>query len=108
LETGKTTAFTFDLAPPDGGWLKDTRLRAQTSSPLGSSHLTAKWNGGALTPSPDASEPYPNPDPAMLGTPETLIAWALPHNLLRAGPNELAVTLESGDAVELAYLDFAG
>jgi hypothetical protein len=64
-----------------------------------------KLNGTALAATNDLSEPFPNPDPPLLGTPETLVAWTVPAKLLRDGANRLEVILESGPAVEIAFID---
>jgi hypothetical protein len=55
----------------------------------------------------DISEPFPNPDPSLLGTAETLTAWLIPAALLRDGANETIVSVERGEPVDLAFLDLA-
>ncbi|HEY3899853.1 MAG TPA: hypothetical protein VGM54_14635 [Chthoniobacter sp.] len=107
IESAKNATFTMDLAAPDGGWKKDGRFRIQTLAPVEKKRLTVKWNGTELAPTDNVTEPYPNPDPAMLGTPETLAAWVMPVALLREGRNEMNVTLERGEAVDVAYVDLA-
>ena len=107
LASGQTTSFAFDLAPPSGGWEKDARLRMQTIRPLSGARLGVKFNEVELAPADDISEPFPNPYPPMLGTPETLAAWTVPAKLLRSGPNRVAVSLAGGEALELGFLDLA-
>jgi hypothetical protein len=107
LESGAATEFNMELAPPAGGWKTEARLRVQTLDPMPGRRLTTKLNGTALTATPDLGEPFPNPDPPLLGTPETLTAWSVPSALLRDGANRVEVTLESGEAVNLAFLDLA-
>lgn len=107
IEAGKSAAFTMDLAAPAGGWNKEGRLRLQTLTPMSGQRWTVKFNGTELMPSEDLHEPYPNPDPPMLGTPETLAAWAVPNALLRDGPNLLALELTTGVAANVAFLDLA-
>jgi len=107
LAPGQMTDFTFDLAPPEGGWKKDARLRVQTLQPLSDARLAVKFNEVALTPTDDVSEPFPNPYPPMLGTPETLAAWTVPAALLRAGTNRVQVTSSAEAAVEIGFLDLA-
>lgn len=108
LEAGRSVKFTLDLAPPTGGWQKDTRLRAQTMAPAKASLLAVTLNGVILAPTVDIAEPYPNPAPSLLGTPETLAAWVVPLVLLRDGMNECTISLAPGSkAVQLAWLDLA-
>jgi len=107
LEAGKGTTFTLDLAPPVGGWKQDARLRVQTLAPMKTEQLVVQWNGQALAASADVSEPFQNPDPPLLGTAETLRAWTLPAVLLHDGPNEVVIAMQSGDAVEIAFVDIA-
>jgi hypothetical protein len=107
IEAGTTAAFKLDLAPPSGGWKKGGRLRIQSLEPLDDHRLAVKLNGTPLRATDDISEPYPNPYPPLLGTVETLRAWLVSAKLLRAGVNRLEVTLDSGAAVKLVYLDLA-
>jgi hypothetical protein len=107
LIVGQAARFTLDLAPPVGGWKKDARLRVQTLAPMVTKDLVVRLNGTALAPSGAVSEPYPNPDPPLLGTPETLAAWTVPTALLRDGANELALTLKASEAMDIAFLDIA-
>jgi len=107
LEAGKGTTFVLDLAPPAGGWKKDARLRVQTLAPMKAKQLTVKFNDTALVPTSDLSEPFPNPDPPLLGSPETLAAWTVPTALLRDGANEVVIALRAGESVDLVFLDLA-
>jgi hypothetical protein len=107
LKSGATAAFTLELAPPTDGWKLEGRLRVQTLAPMPGRRLAIRLNGTALVSSSDLTEPFANPDPPLLGTPETLAAWTVPPALLRDGANQLEVRLESGDAVDLAFLDLA-
>ncbi|MBL9142519.1 MAG: hypothetical protein JNM99_02455 [Verrucomicrobiaceae bacterium] len=105
IDTMKPAKFVFDLAPPKNGWQRDGRLRIQLQAVQGFSHWWATWNGTALAPTDDVSEPFANPYPPMLGTAETLVAWTVPVSLLRAGVHHLEITLESGDANVINYVD---
>ncbi len=107
LSVDQTTAFTLELAPPEGGWKGDARLRVQTLAPLTGQRLVVNLNGEALVPSDDLAEPFPNPDPPLLGTPETLAAWIAPAALLRDGANRVEITLTTGESVDVAFLDLA-
>lgn len=103
----KPAQFVFDLAPPEGGWKKDARLRIQSDKAFGEAQWTAKWNSEALTSTPDISEPYPVPFPSMMGKPEELRAWTVPAAKLTAGPNRLELTLAAGAETSLIFLDLA-
>ncbi len=105
ISTAKPAKFFFDLAPPTGGWHNDGRLRIQLRNVQGFSQWRATWNGTALAPTDDVSEPFANPYPPMLGTTETLVAWKLPASLLREGMSHLEVHLESGDPNSIDYID---
>jgi hypothetical protein len=108
LAAGKSTTFALDLAPPVGGWKTNARVRVQTLAPMAAKHLTVKLNGSTLAPTGDISEPFPNPDPPLLGTPETLAAWMAPAALLRDGSNEITVALTAGsESIAVAFLDLA-
>ena len=107
VAASQTTTFTLDLAPPTGGWRRGGRLRIQGDSSLGDSRWQARLNATPLAPTDDVSEPYANPYPTMLGAPDELRAWTVPADLLRDGPNRLELTLQSGKAPPLAFLDLA-
>lgn len=105
LASGQATAFTFDLSPPEGGWKKEARLRVQTLQPINGARLTVKFNDTPLASTDDITEPFPNPYPPMLGTPETLVAWTVPALLLRAGGNRVEILLAAGESAEVAFFD---
>ena len=57
---------------------------------------------------PDRSEPYANPYPQMLGTPEQHRAWTVPASVLKDGVNTAAITLlTGGKPVPVVFLDVA-
>ena len=108
VRPGESATFQIDLAPPTGGWRRGGRLRMQTAAALGDSSWSARLNGHALAPTPDVSEPYPNPYSTMLGEPEQLRAWTVPAEVLAAGENRVEFTLRSGGAeVRLVFVDLA-
>ena len=107
VEPGKSVALTLDMAPPAGGWQRPGRLRIQTREPVGESRLVARLNSTDLEPNPDTSEPYANPYPPMLGTPETLRAWTVPASSLQNGPSRAEITLTDGKAADIVFLDIA-
>jgi len=107
IEPGKSVALALDMAPPAGGWRRPGRLRIQTREPMGESIFAAELNGTPLEPNADTSEPYVNPYSPMLGTPETLRAWAVPPGVPKDGPNQVAIALTAGDPANIVFLDVA-
>jgi hypothetical protein len=106
IAPGKAAAFALDLAPPNGGWKKDGRLRVQGSQTLGGSNWRAVLNGTELVATDDRSEPFQNPYPPLLGKPDELRAWQVPARLLRDGANRVEITTDSGPA-GLVFLDLS-
>jgi hypothetical protein len=110
----------MDMAPPQGGWKKDGRLRIQALAPGDFSEN--KWqvliNGKSLKPTEDVSEPYGNPykkqklkgregrylegavDPAKLR------AWIIPREFLKDGINKITVSKQKNNG-QIIYLDVA-
>jgi hypothetical protein len=107
LQPGASFSRELDLAPPTGGWRRDGRLRLQNLSDLGDSRWELSWNGVALAPTPDVSEPYPSPYPNCLGEPRDWRAWTVPHALLRDGTNTLTATMVTGAPAQPMYIDLA-
>ncbi len=105
LATGQKTLFHMDMAPPATGWKNDGRLRVQCETHLEGLTLKARFNGKELETSEDVSEPFANPNPTLLGKPEQMRAWTVPASLPLDGKNEVEVTLVSGEAVMVHYLD---
>lgn len=106
LEPGRRAGFTLDLAPPEGGWREDARLRLESTHPWKGRELRVSVNGVEVRPTPDISEPYASPY-APEPRPERLRAWVVPHELLRPGENRISVTLLSGSETDLRFLDLA-
>lgn len=104
---GQRVTFTLDMAPPRGGWKSDGKLRIQGKEPLRDSQWRAIFNGDDLKLTVDVSEPYPNPDPNALGTPNRYKAWTVPVGLLKDGGNSIEITMTEGDPVEIRWLDLA-
>jgi len=107
LAKGASISFTMDIAPPAGGWKKEGKLRIQTRQNMGNARLKARINKVKLEPSGDVSEPYPNPYPPMLGTPETLRAWTVPPGVLKDGLNDIEITMLEGTPADVIFLDIA-
>lgn len=97
----------LDMAPPVQGWGKEGRLRIQSMNTLKGTRWDVCVNGTALAPTPDVSEPYPNPYTTAVGTAENYQAWTLPSALLKDGLNEITVVLRDGPPTALFYLDIA-
>jgi hypothetical protein len=107
IEPGKAAKFSLDLASPSGGWKQDARVRIQADRSLEGSEWAAAFNGEALTMTGDVSEPFPVVYPSMLGRPEELRAWGVPHSLLREGKNTFEFTLKSGEPLSVVLVDLA-
>jgi hypothetical protein len=107
IESGKPAPFVFDLAAPRDGWKRDARLRVQFDQPPGEGAWQVTMNDEALTATPDVAEPFAVPYPSMLGKPEELRAWLVPAQLLREGSNRVEITLKSGPAATVVFLDLS-
>lgn len=107
VNPGSPVTQTLYLAPPAGGWRGAGRLRIQARLPLDSSRWTASVNGSSLESTADVSEPYANLYPVGLGKPEDFRAWIVPAALLKAGVNQIAITLVEGKPTSIVYLDLA-
>ena len=105
VESSKPAKFNFDLAAPSGGWKQDARVRIQTDKSLGD--WVATFNGEAVVPTHDVSEPFAVPYPSLIGKPEELRAWIVPARLLREGKNSLEVTMKASEAVSVVFVDLA-
>jgi hypothetical protein len=103
----KPLAFNLDFAPPAGGWKKEGRLRIQTEKPVGDAVWMAKLNSVELPPNADVTEPFPNPSPVMLGTPEEHRAFRVPTDALKDGPNRLELVMSGGNTASLVFIDVA-
>jgi hypothetical protein len=107
IEAGKEVILAMDLAAPEGGWRKEGRLRLQTLAPMSGKDWAIKFNGVSLAPTDDIREPFPNPDPPLLGTAETLSAWIVPRTIPRNGTNEVTVELTAGQPNDVVFIDLA-
>ena len=107
FQPGQTHRFALDMAPPTGGWTKPGRLRIQASEDLGNSRWSCRFNGQELVETPDRSEPYANPYPALLGGPEHHRAWLVPPELPKDGANQIELSLQEGNSSKIVFLDLA-
>ena len=107
LRIDRPVKITLDMAPPVGGWRTGARLRVQSKASFGNRQLAVRFNGTPLEAMPDVSEPYPNPYPDGLGSPETLRAWTVPKDLLRDGANTLDIAMSQGEPLVLSFADLA-
>lgn len=105
LATGQKTVFHMDMAPPEQGWQGEGRLRVQCEEDLEGRALKVRLNGKELKTHADVSEPFANPNITLLGKPEQMHAWKVPTSVLLDGRNEVEVSLSTGEAVTVHYLD---
>jgi hypothetical protein len=96
LSSGKTAAFTLDLAPPDGGWTEDARLRLSAAAPLDGRTPAVSLNGRALAG-----------QPPQAGDEAGARVYAVPRALLKSGANKLNIILQDGGPVELHIIELA-
>lgn len=112
--------YSMDMAPPQGGWKKDGRLRIQSLAP--GDFEDNKWqafiNGKSLEPAENVSEPYDNPYKKqklkgregrhLEGTvdPAKLRAWIIPPEILKDGINKITVSKQK-EKGQIIYLDAA-
>ncbi|HEX2861620.1 MAG TPA: hypothetical protein VHN79_08270, partial [Lacunisphaera sp.] len=106
LQPARPAEFVLDLAPPEGGWRKEGRLRLEATRAWDEGELRVSFNGTELNATPDVSEPYAS-SYAPKPRPERLRAWLVPRELLRPGENRIEVTLLSGAGADLRFLDLA-
>jgi hypothetical protein len=105
---GEPATFQLDMAPPVGGWQTDGRLRIQSPEDLDDSRWRAVMNGVELAETDDRSEPYANPYPPLLGTPEQHRAWFVPATLCMNGINTIEIMLLDGEkSIPIVFLDVA-
>lgn len=90
LRSGKPAQFTLDLAPPEGGWTEDARLRVLATAPLDDRALAVTLNGRALV------EQQPATDARI---------YNVPRALMKSGANKLELTLENGAPIDLYYIE---
>ena len=107
VATGQTVTFALDMAPPEGGWKADGKLRIQSQKPFGDRQFKARFNGVDLQPNDDVSEPYENPYSPLLGNPEELRGWTVPVNLMKDGDNGIEISMVAGEESEIVFLDLA-
>ena len=103
LELNKPAKFNFDLASPRG----DARVRILADRNLAGSEWNAFFNGEAISPTDDVSEPFVVPFPSMLGKPEEIRAWQIQASSLREGKNSLEITQTRGEPVTVLFVDLA-
>lgn len=108
IQAGGSKSFTFDLAPPQGGWKDHARLRIQARASLEGTSWEARWNDRKLEETQDRSEPYEHPYPQLLGQSEERRAWIVPRETLQRGKNRLEVMMNEGAAEHtLRFIDLA-
>ena len=99
--------FVMHLSPPARGWKKPALLRLQGAASLPNS-IAATFNQLPLVVSDHRGELYPNPHPAQLTGPDDAArSWSVPPSLLRAGRNEIEITVKGRDSVHAIFLSLA-
>jgi len=106
LAPGKPEHFEMDIAPPSG-W-SGGRLRLHTDQPVSGDHqIAACINGVALDATNDVSRLLGNPFDRMISPLQHRRAWLVPPDAVRDGLNDLEFTRQSGDDVNVVYIDMA-
>lgn len=103
---GHPVRWKIDLAPPTGGWRHAGRLRLQAVAPYSDRELAVALNGQPLRETTDVTDPYPT-DFANVGNQPNCRAWVVPVTGLRAGQNEVQVTLRRGGTIEFVFVDLS-
>ena len=103
IELNKPAKFNFDLASPHG----DARVRILADRNLAGSEWNALFNGEAISPADNVSEPFAVPFPSMLGKREEMRAWQIPASKLREGKNSFEITQTRGEPVTVLFVDLA-
>ena len=106
IEMGQVISLKMDaafVANPQTEWI---RLRIQCEQALGISQWEAWLDDEALMHEADCSEPFNNPYPLMLRTPEYHRAWRVPVAILTNGMHTITLKLVTGltDA-KLVFVD---
>ncbi len=109
LRVNQDKMLDLDMALPDlpGEGDPVAILRVQVDRAWAKRSLTAYVNGRIVLPYADTSEPFPNPYPPLLGTPEQKKAWKIPFGILRDGMNEITLKMIKGDPILITFLDIA-
>jgi len=110
IKAGTSALFRGDIKPSFPlAKRRIGRLRIQLDQAAPAvAHWTVALNQTDLRSIGDVSEPFRNPYPSMLGTPENMLAWEVTSDLLNNGDNilEIALKKEAGDAT-INYLDLS-
>jgi hypothetical protein len=105
LVSQQTKTLQMDMAPPASFPQKKIRLRLHADRPLRHEGLKVAINGQMLEPSDDISSFFDNPYDAMISDSSNRLAFTAAEIELRNGLNELSVTLTSGEALQLTFVD---
>ena len=102
MAAGKREIFELQLAPNGGE--KDGLVRIR-SVEEDSRDWMLKLNGRALEATGYVARPLPHPYDANLEIGGAFACFKFPRSLARGGSNEIQVTMQSGTAVTIDYLD---
>lgn len=102
IAAGATREFHLEIIRPAGGWRAPGWLRLQAEEPWGDGSRRLRWAGRELEP----GNSFPaDSHPALRGSPETTRIWRVPVEALQDGPNRLDLTVLSGVAVKVIFLE---
>ncbi|MDE1171467.1 MAG: hypothetical protein PW734_09715 [Verrucomicrobium sp.] len=103
FHSGEVKEQSLILAPPEGGWQQDGRLRIQAKASLGKTLWRATLNGVSLEPDADVSAPHAE-YPVAIGKPEDYRAWKVPLSAVKEGVNRLRLGFSGEGEADLEYL----
>jgi hypothetical protein len=100
---GERHIFMLDLAPNDPTQKGLFRLRALQDA--SGRAWTVSLNGTQLKAADYVAKPIDHPYDAFLGQPGEYACFSCPPGIARDGLNQIAVSIERGDPLTVAYLD---
>ena len=106
-EPGDSHSFNMDMAAPKGGWSTDGVLRLESQDVIEGLNFEVQINGTVLQPIVVEEEPYENPYPKLLGTPDKWLGYSVPKKCLKSGKNEVTVINHSDQKVKFYFIDLA-
>lgn len=108
VEVREMAEFEFDMAPPEGGWQQQGKLRIQSDDLMArNTEFEVELNGTILKATSDLAEPYKSPYESLCGPAETLRGWIVPAEIVKNGINKIQVKMLKGDPVKIVYVDLA-
>jgi hypothetical protein len=112
IEAGQSQSFRFDMVPNSRGGQDAgvkpsvSRLRLHAKEPVPEDLIVkAAFNGIPLEPTDDVSRFSGNPFDRMISPMNHRRAWLLPPSILTDGLNDLEITIDGEEPLEVVYLD---